>query len=49
MHEAIAALPADGPSGGPARTTWAMGHVMAALRGRVPGRQVRAWLEEESA
>ena len=45
-HAALAALPADGPAEPGRREEWAMGHVMRALRGRVPGRRVRAWLKE---
>ncbi|MHB8077953.1 MAG: Glu-tRNA(Gln) amidotransferase subunit GatE [Candidatus Krumholzibacteriia bacterium] len=43
---ALAALPADGPAEPVRREEWAMGHVMRALRGRVSGRRVRAWLKE---
>ena len=43
---ALAALPADGPGEPGRREEWTMGHVMRALRGRVPGRLVRAWLKE---
>jgi glutamyl-tRNA(Gln) amidotransferase subunit E len=43
---AFAALPADGPDEPGRREEWTMGHMMRALRGRVPGRRVRAWLKE---
>ena len=42
-------LPADLPADRRKRELLAMGAVMPALRGRVPGARVRAWLKEELA
>jgi glutamyl-tRNA(Gln) amidotransferase subunit E len=44
--EAWDALPAGGPQEPRRRTHWIMGQVMGALRGQVPGRSVRLWIEE---
>jgi glutamyl-tRNA(Gln) amidotransferase subunit E len=43
------ALPHDGPEDPERREHWIMGHVMGALRGRIAGASVRAWVREESA
>ena len=47
LRDAAAGLPTDLPADPPRRTDAAMGHVMPALRGLVPGALVRRWLEEE--
>jgi glutamyl-tRNA(Gln) amidotransferase subunit E len=46
---AMAELPDGGPTGGPAREDYCMGHVMSQLRGRVPGRLVRSWVRRALA
>jgi hypothetical protein len=43
---ALKQLPPGGPTAGEAREHFVMGHVMRDLRGRVPGRRVRAWVQE---
>jgi len=46
---AMGHLPPDGPSAGEKREDFVMGNVMGELRGRIPGRLVRAWVKEELA
>jgi glutamyl-tRNA(Gln) amidotransferase subunit E len=48
FESALAAVP-EGPRAGRQGTDFVMGHVMRELRGRVPGRTVRAWVEEALA
>ena len=43
---ALAELPAGGPAQPRQRQEWIMGHVMRALRGRVPGRLARNIVKE---
>jgi glutamyl-tRNA(Gln) amidotransferase subunit E len=42
-------LPPGGPTDGERRENFVMGNVMGALRGRIPGRLVRAWVKEDLA
>ncbi len=48
FDRALATAPA-GPRRGRQGEDWVMGHVMRELRGRVPGRTVRAWVKEALA
>ena len=47
FREAMNLLPQDGPIADEPREHFVMGHVMRELRGRIPGRMVRAWVKEE--
>jgi glutamyl-tRNA(Gln) amidotransferase subunit E len=49
FNEALDQLPQDGPTAEIPRELFVMGHVMTELRGRIPGRTVRAWVKEELA
>jgi glutamyl-tRNA(Gln) amidotransferase subunit E len=49
FNEAMGRLPQDGPATGEPRENFVMGHVMHELRGRIPGRMIRAWVKEELA
>ena len=49
FREAMNRLPQGGPIAGEQREHFVMGHVMRELRGRIPGRMVRAWVKEEVA
>ncbi len=49
FSEEMNRLPQDGPAAGEPREHFVMGHVMRELRGRIPGRMVRAWVKEELA
>ncbi len=46
FDEALAALPAAGPRDPACKEDFIMKHVMPGLRGRIPGREVRAWVRE---
>ncbi|MEN8006758.1 MAG: Glu-tRNA(Gln) amidotransferase subunit GatE [Candidatus Krumholzibacteriota bacterium] len=46
FDEHLSRLPDDGPTGAQEREHFVMGHVMGDLRGRIPGRTVRAWVKE---
>ncbi len=46
VREALSGLPAGGPAAPAKREEWAMGHVMPAVRGRVPGRVARGIVKE---
>ena len=47
--EAMKSLPQDRPGVDPQREHFIMGCVMSELRGKIPGRTVRAWVKEELA
>jgi len=49
FHEALDRLPQNGPMADIPREMFVMDHVMTELRGRIPGRMVRAWVKEELA
>jgi len=49
FNKALDQMPQDGPTAGNPRELFVMGHVMTELRGRIPGRTVRAWVKEELA
>jgi glutamyl-tRNA(Gln) amidotransferase subunit E len=53
VDAALGQLPTDGSAALPQREDWAMGKIMGDLRGRVPGRRVRArvqaWLRAKAA
>ena len=49
FHEALDRLPQNGPTADIPREMFVMDHVMTELRGRIPGRMVRAWVKEELA
>jgi Glu-tRNA(Gln) amidotransferase subunit E-like FAD-binding protein len=49
FQQALQQVPPGGPTAGSPREHFVMGHVMPALRGRVPGRLVRAWVKEALA
>ncbi len=47
FDQALKTLPPKGPENHPQKEHFAMQHVMKNLRGRIPGRTVRAWITEE--